>query len=60
MIRVGLVGSRRIEPAHIGCLVGPDGFRRIQKYRLDAHRDDQSASDTESDAASIDASPTAH
>jgi hypothetical protein len=24
-------GSRRIEAAHVGCLVGPDGFRRIQK-----------------------------
>src|SRR5215213_8846999 len=28
----------------------PDGSRRIQKDRLDDHRDDQSASDTTSDA----------
>jgi hypothetical protein len=49
MIRVDLDGSRRIEPAHVGRLVGRDGSRRIQKDRLDDHRDDQSASDTESD-----------
>jgi len=50
MLRVDLDGSRRIEPAHVGCVVGPDGSRRIQKDRLDDHMDDQGASDTESDA----------
>jgi hypothetical protein len=30
MIGVDLVGSRRIEPAHVGCLVSPDGSRRLQ------------------------------
>ena len=50
MLRVGLDGSRRIEPAHVGCLVGPDGSRPIQNDRLDDHRDDQGASDRESDA----------
>jgi hypothetical protein len=60
MIRVGLVGSRRIWPAHVGRVVGPDGSRRIQKDRLDDHRDDQVASDKESDDTSIDASSTAH
>jgi hypothetical protein len=60
MLGVDLVGSRRIEPAHVGRIVGPDGSRRIQKDRLDDQMDDQSASDRESDAASIDASPTAH
>jgi hypothetical protein len=50
MLGVGLIGSRRIEPAHVGCLVGPDGSGRIQTDRLDDHRDDQSASDRKSDA----------
>jgi hypothetical protein len=45
MLRVDLDGSRRIEPAHVGWPVGPDGSRRIQTDRLD----DQSASDEESD-----------
>jgi hypothetical protein len=49
MLGVGLVGSRRIWAAHVGCLVGPDGSRRIQKDRLDDHRDDQGASDRKSD-----------
>jgi len=31
MLGVELVGSRRIWPAHVECLVGPDGSRRIQK-----------------------------
>jgi hypothetical protein len=43
MFGVDLVGSRRIEPAHVGCAVAPDGSRRIQKDRLDDHRDDQGA-----------------
>src|SRR5215211_5195787 len=60
MLRVDLDGSRRIEPAHVGGLVGPDGSRRIQTDRLDDQMDDQGASDKESDAASIDASPTGH
>jgi hypothetical protein len=45
MLGVDLVGSRQIEPTHVGCLVGPDGSRRIQSDRLDDHRDDQGASD---------------
>src|SRR4029450_6622465 len=49
MLGVDLDGSRRIRPAHVGWPVGPDGSRRIQTDRLDDHRDDQSASDEESD-----------
>jgi hypothetical protein len=49
ILRVGLVGSRRIEPAHVGRRVGPDGSRRIQKDRLDDQMDDQGASDRKSD-----------
>jgi hypothetical protein len=45
MLGVGLDGSRPIWPAHVGGLVGPDGFRRMQTDRLDDHRDDQRASD---------------
>jgi hypothetical protein len=54
MIGVGRDGSRRIEAAHVDRTVGPDGSRRIQKDRLDDQTDDQSASDKQSDAASID------
>ena len=50
MLGVDLDGSRRIEPAHVGCLVGPDGSRRIQSDRLDDQTDDQGPSDTKSDA----------
>jgi hypothetical protein len=50
MFGVDLDGSRRIEPAHVGCAVGPDGSRRIQTDRLDDQMDDQGASDRESDA----------
>jgi hypothetical protein len=46
MLGVDLVGSRRIEPAHVGRPVGPDGSKRIPKDRPD----DQGASDKESDA----------
>jgi hypothetical protein len=49
VLYVDLVGSRWIEPAHVGWLVGPDGSRRIQTDRLDDQRDDQSASDRELD-----------
>jgi hypothetical protein len=49
MLGVDPLGSRRIEAAHVACLVDPDGSRRIQKDRLDEHWDDQSASDTRSD-----------
>jgi hypothetical protein len=49
MIGVDLDGSGRIWPAQVGGLVGPDGFRRMQKDRLDDHRDNQSASDRMSD-----------
>ena len=35
VLYVDLVGSRPIWPAHVGCLVGPDGSRRIEKDRLD-------------------------
>jgi hypothetical protein len=41
MLGVELDGSRRIEPAHVGWPVGPDGSRRIQKDRLDDQADDQ-------------------
>jgi hypothetical protein len=49
MLGVGLDGSRRIWPAYVGWLVGPDGSRRIQKDRLDDQTDDQGVSDRESD-----------
>src|SRR4029450_13088932 len=49
MLGVDLVGSRWIEAAHVGWLVGPDGSSRIQRDRLDDQSDDQSASDKESD-----------
>jgi hypothetical protein len=49
MLGVDLDGSRRIEAAHVGCLVGSDGSRRIQTDRLDDHRHDQGASDRTSD-----------
>jgi hypothetical protein len=29
MLYVDLVGSRRVWPAHVGSLIGPDGSRRI-------------------------------
>jgi hypothetical protein len=45
MLGVGLDGSRRIEPAHVGWPVGLDGSRRIQKDRLDDQTDDQRPSD---------------
>jgi hypothetical protein len=38
MLGVDLDGSRRIWAAHVGCLVGPDGSRRIQKDRLKSSR----------------------
>jgi hypothetical protein len=40
---VDLVGSRRIWPAHVGGLVGPDGSRRVPSDRLDDQADDQQA-----------------
>jgi hypothetical protein len=49
MLGVDLDGTRRIWPAHVACVVGPDASRRIQKDRLDDHRDDQGASDKQSD-----------
>src|SRR4029453_6506823 len=36
---------KTIWPAHVVCAVGPDGFRRIQRDRLDDHWDEKSASD---------------
>jgi hypothetical protein len=41
MLGVDPVGSRRIWPAHVGCVVDLVGSRRIQTDRLDDHRDDQ-------------------
>jgi hypothetical protein len=38
---VDLVGSRRIWPAHVGCLVDLDGSRWVQSDRLDDQPDDQ-------------------
>jgi hypothetical protein len=49
MLGVDLDSSRRVEPAHLGCLIGSDGSRRIQKDRRDSHRDDQGPSDRTSD-----------
>jgi len=49
MLGVDLDGSRRIQPAHVGRLVDPDGLRRLQKDRLDDQTDDQVPSDTKSD-----------
>ena len=34
VLRVDLVGSRRIWPAHVGCVVDPDGSRRVPSDRL--------------------------
>ena len=49
MLGVDPVRSRRIEPAHVGCLVDSDGSRRLQTDRLDDQMDDQGASDRRSD-----------
>src|SRR5918996_5902803 len=38
---VDLVGSRPIWPAHVECLVDPDGSRPVPSDRLDDQRDDQ-------------------
>jgi hypothetical protein len=38
---VDLVGSRRIWPAHVGCLVDPEGSRRVRSDRLDDQQNDQ-------------------
>jgi hypothetical protein len=46
MLGVDLDGLRRIAAAHVRCLVGPEGSKRIQKDRLDH----QVASDTKSEA----------
>jgi hypothetical protein len=35
VLRVDLVGSRRIWPAHVGCLVDPDGSRLVPSDHLD-------------------------
>jgi hypothetical protein len=40
MLGIYLDGSRRIEPAHVGCLVGPDGSKRVLSNRLDDQTDD--------------------
>jgi hypothetical protein len=40
VLYVDLVGSRRIWPAHVDCLVGPDGSRRIPSDRPDDQTDD--------------------
>jgi hypothetical protein len=50
MLGVGLDGSRRIQPAHLACPVGPDRSRPTPTDRQDDHRDDQGPSDTASDA----------
>jgi hypothetical protein len=51
---VDLVGSRPICPAHVGCLVDPDGSRTTPSDRLDDQTDDQGPSDTESDRMLLD------
>jgi hypothetical protein len=45
---VDLVGSSRIWPAHVGCLVDPVGSRRIPSDRLDDQTDDQASQATQS------------
>jgi hypothetical protein len=40
---VGLVGSRPIWPAHVGCLVDLEGSRRVPLDRLDDQPDDQAS-----------------
>jgi hypothetical protein len=40
---VGLVGSRRIWAAQVGCLVDPDGSRWVPSGRLDDQPDDQAS-----------------
>jgi hypothetical protein len=45
MLGVDLVGSRRIWPAHVGCLVGPDRSRRVPSDRLHDQADDQARGD---------------
>jgi hypothetical protein len=42
---VNLDGPRRIQPAHVGCLVGPEGSRWVQTDRLDDQMNDQGAYD---------------
>jgi hypothetical protein len=54
VLYVDLVGSRRIWPAHVGCLVDPDGSRTTPSDRLDDQTDDQGPSDTESDRMLLD------
>jgi len=49
VLRVGLVGSRRIWAAHVAGAVDPDGSRRVWSDRLDDQTDDQGSSDRESD-----------
>jgi hypothetical protein len=51
VLRVDLVGSSRIWAAQVGCLVDPDGSRRVPSDRLDDHRDDQVPFDSESDGS---------
>ena len=41
VLSVDLVGSRRIWPAHVGCLVDRVGSRRVPSDRLDDQTDDQ-------------------
>jgi hypothetical protein len=41
VLSVRLVGSRRIWPAQVGCLVDPVGSRRVPSDRLDDQPDDQ-------------------
>ena len=52
MLGVDLVGSRRIWPAHVGCLVDPVGSRRVQSDRLDDQTDDQGPSEESNDKPS--------
>ena len=49
MLGVDLDGTGRVLPAHVGCLVDPDGSRRTQKDRLDDQTDDQVPTDRKPD-----------
>jgi hypothetical protein len=53
VLRVGLVGSRRICAAQVECLVDPGGSRRNPSDRPD----DQGASETKSDGTRVVAAP---
>jgi len=60
MLRVGLVGSRRILPAHVGCRVDLVGSGWQHSGRLDDHGDDHGALDLVSSAQRLRAARRSH